>query len=790
MLPATRTWTGTSWTSTGENPLTSAATCSAVTCGANERVASHVEDVASCSIACATCTTQSGCEAASGSWGYATVSLCVACSPGKSRAAGDDASQTSTIANPDAPIVDGNPQITGIRDTYCAAVSCAANEHVAAHTCETCPPGSVNPLSKPVYGCFSPMSTCTGTQTADTDGDGSTDCAAVAAFVTHRIESNCPTSDGCSFSPGSAVDGADSEEECTRENTGVDTPNVWRVDPAAALVGDDASGVDTSCDAILCAADERVVDHVCVSCPAGTTNEAGDDSSLTVSDAVGDCEAPDGSTACDIHDGHKAACTTPGVWVTASQWETGTANDVAPVDGDGTACVWDVSLDSTCDPILCAENEHVVGNACVSCGVTMENPAGDDASGADTTCATCAENHYVSQGTCTACDASLTRPAGDAVGGSDTSCTVCASDHYVDITASSSVCQPCAPGTTNAEGDSLLTPDGAACTADLCDTTCTATICHPDEHVVSNKCEPCPAGTVNLHADGVIHPAGVGDDASGADTTCTDITCGENERVVDNTCESCPVGTVNPAGDNAAKCDNVANTAGCSTECTWDGRYCAVHEILPADQAFCDGDSNQATKADCEAAGLTWTRHQYTLPVWADGKGHGLKAPSDCIAMDSSANEIAGNRDCDIYDNDQAQCESYTPFNHCNGATGDDRSCSKYDHDEQRCLGLDDCFAYDGSDACDAHDGEWDNGAEVAGDRGGCLAQAGCQWQPSLAVKPQNADGGACTWGAAASCAFQAALNYEDGESKTCMACPSGVDSLGRKCSCALACTF
>ena len=142
------------------------------------RVASHVEDVASCSIACAACTTQTGCEAASGSWGYATVSLCVTCSPGKSRAAGDDASTVNTIANPDAPIVNGSPQITGILDTYCAAVACGVDEEVTGHVCESCPPGTVNPLSKPVYGCFSPMNTCTGTQAQDTDRDGSTGWAA------------------------------------------------------------------------------------------------------------------------------------------------------------------------------------------------------------------------------------------------------------------------------------------------------------------------------------------------------------------------------------------------------------------------------------------------------------------------------------------------------------------------------------------------------------------------------------------------------------------------------------
>ncbi|MFT5359242.1 MAG: hypothetical protein ACI9KE_006485, partial [Polyangiales bacterium] len=43
--------------------------------------------------------------------------------------------------------------------------------------------------------------------------------------------------------------------------------------------GDDASGLDTSCDATLCGTDERVQSNACVACGAGTTNDAGDDAS-------------------------------------------------------------------------------------------------------------------------------------------------------------------------------------------------------------------------------------------------------------------------------------------------------------------------------------------------------------------------------------------------------------------------------------------------------------------------------------------------------------------------------
>ena len=42
---------------------------------------------------------------------------------------------------------------------------------------------------------------------------------------------------------------------------------------------DDASGVNTTCDATRCGANEYVANNACVNCPAGTTNAANDDAS-------------------------------------------------------------------------------------------------------------------------------------------------------------------------------------------------------------------------------------------------------------------------------------------------------------------------------------------------------------------------------------------------------------------------------------------------------------------------------------------------------------------------------
>jgi hypothetical protein len=72
----------------------------------------------------------------------------------------------------------------------------------------------------------------------------------------------------------------------------------------------------------------------------------------------------------------------------------------------------------------CAENELVSSNACTACPAGTTNAAGDDASGADTTCdaTLCAENELVSSNACAACPAGTTNAATDDASGADTTC--------------------------------------------------------------------------------------------------------------------------------------------------------------------------------------------------------------------------------------------------------------------------------------------------------------------------------------------------------------------------------
>ena len=122
------------------------------------------------------------------------------------------------------------------------------------------------------------------------------------------------------------------------------------------------------------------------------------------------------------------------------------------------------SRDQERDATLCTANQYVKSNVCTDCAAGTTNRAGDDPSGADTTC--------------------------DA--------TLCTANKYVK----SNVCTDCAPGTTNVAGDNASGQD----------TTCDATLCKANQYVKSNVCTDCESGTTNV----------AGDNASGADTECDD----------------------------------------------------------------------------------------------------------------------------------------------------------------------------------------------------------------------------------------------------------------------------
>jgi hypothetical protein len=71
--------------------------------------------------------------------------------------------------------------------------------------------------------------------------------------------------------------------------------------------GDDPSGPDTSCEPILCSADERVLDHACVDCPPGTTNTAGDDASGPDTSCTDACMSIFGTSCEQVTEGYLKA---------------------------------------------------------------------------------------------------------------------------------------------------------------------------------------------------------------------------------------------------------------------------------------------------------------------------------------------------------------------------------------------------------------------------------------------------------------------------------------------------
>jgi len=210
---------------------------------------------------------------------------------------------------------------------------------------------------------------------------------------------------------------------------------------AAGMVnsaGDDASGPDTSCKAMICGAGQHVKLHACHTCPAGTKNPSGGH------------DASKGDTSCATVTCLKNQHVRSNACHTCPPGTTNEAND--PASGNDTVC--DITKCKTdekvvgkecqgcppgktnaggdsasgnntkCASVICEANQHVVRHACAACLDGMERPQGDDASGKDTHCAAikCKENQRVVSHACTSCPTAQRNAAGDDASKSDTFC--------------------------------------------------------------------------------------------------------------------------------------------------------------------------------------------------------------------------------------------------------------------------------------------------------------------------------------------------------------------------------
>jgi len=247
------------------------------------------------------------------------------------------------------------------------------------------------------------------------------------------------------------------------------------------------AGTAGTCEAILCPDNEYVLSNACTSCPAGTTNDSGDDASLaadTMCDPVL-CAADE-----HVHGNRCSSC------------PAGMTND----SGDDASRA-DTMCGDQYHGTLCAVDEYVLSNKCLGCDPGTSNRVRhrDDASGEDTTCEAtlCGEDEYVLANKCTSCPAGTTNDSGDDASHTDTTCDaiICDDDEYV----SSNACSSCAPGTTNKGGNN---------DASGADTNCKATSCEKDYHVIAHTCAKCFQGW---------HKS-AGDDAAGENTNCVENT--------------------------------------------------------------------------------------------------------------------------------------------------------------------------------------------------------------------------------------------------------------------------
>jgi hypothetical protein len=261
------------------------------------------------------------------------------------------------------------------------------------------------------------------------------------------------------------------------------------------------------CDAILCAANFHVVNHVCTACAAGEVNGAGDNAFTHK------------NTACD-HD---------------------TSDDAFHADATGR----------------CAVNFMVRNHACVACPANTFCPAGGNVNGPDTYC-TAQTTQPIVHATSVAVLSStaVTNNADDSIL-LNNAALVANDPIYYWATPPGSATK--AGITELTEGKiyyvktksgtdkiTLSATAGGSLIAIAADSGAVGNVflpvndlCPANYHVVEHKCKPCAQHYVNA----------AGDDLHHQNTACTRDVCAVNERVTSaNACEACGAGLKHAAG--------------------------------------------------------------------------------------------------------------------------------------------------------------------------------------------------------------------------------------------------
>ena len=221
--------------------------------------------------------------------------------------------------------------------------------------------------------------------------------------------------------------------------------------------------------------------------------------------------------------------------------------------------------DTSCDAGACATNEHVQAGVCTPCAAGVTRLAGDDPAGGDTQCGV-AYKHYAPAGfisgtalntgdtvnspeeamalcTNTAnCVSFRYKLADKTVHMYDKDALVASDMQYYGLYNAYVRCDTFGFNilNSNTQEDKALCPN----------------VCDPDHHVQGNQCVACPAGQTRPY----------GDDPTGADTQCSAPGCAENFHVLAQDCVACPAGQTRPAGDDPTagdtQCSFPANYVG------------------------------------------------------------------------------------------------------------------------------------------------------------------------------------------------------------------------------------
>ena len=151
----------------------------------------------------------------------------------------------------------------------------------------------------------------------------------------------------------------------------------------AGEMGDNLAAVNlgtgnTVLKTVFCSDNEYIASNVCTVCPAGESNPAGDEQN----GADNTCSCTASSTSSKDGSDGTFYCINGGI----TGGTTGSCTC--------TSCDTGYEGDNCHTAILCAANQRVVSNACTACGEGTQNAAGDEVSGADTTCVSIRAEYY------------------------------------------------------------------------------------------------------------------------------------------------------------------------------------------------------------------------------------------------------------------------------------------------------------------------------------------------------------------------------------------------------------